>query len=121
MQSSVSLCLIASVLTVSASLDGAAYTVQTRQVFGAKESMDWKADAPIKAVERISLPIPCLDEANHPLWNVELPKKGAKEMPFEIRPENGTKSGYAFCLQTGELQPAFTTVRMLLPGGAQAS
>lgn len=121
MQSSVSLCLIASVLTVSASLDGAAYTVQTRQVFGAKESMDWKADAPIKAVERVSLPIPCLDEANHPLWNVELPKKGAKEMPFEIRPENGTKSGYAFCLQTGELQPAFTTVRMLLPGGAQAS
>lgn len=86
-----------------------------------KEGSAWKPDAPVRALEPVVLSIPCLDRAAHPLWNVELPKQGETAEPFAWMADKEAQSGYALRLYPWRLEPATTTVRMLLPGGTAAN
>ena len=73
----------------------------------------------IKPAEVTSIAIGCLEEPNASRWTVELPPDGrpAGEI-FRIGNRDGRKS---LCISSGALKPAFTTVRILLPGDGGAN
>ncbi len=85
-------------------------------VFG-RGSASWSPDAAFKAVDRVEVDIPCLDDKNTALWNTELPEDGKNE-PFEIK---GTGVDRTLLIKTGDIRPAFTTVRILIDGGTAAA
>jgi hypothetical protein len=71
-----------------------------------------------KAVVAKPMEIDCFSDSNTALWMVENPQSGATEKPFVIEKE-GDKP--VLRLKAGLMEPARTTVRILLPGDGPAN
>lgn len=76
------------------------------------------SSAALKPTKAAAQAIDCLSPARASLWIAELPPLGQSTLPFSIANENGKPT---LRIDAANLTPAYTTIRILLPGDGPAN